>query len=56
MPRQIVHTTAALASPAYSQAVRGGGLVDPQVSLRAKQDRRHPCRPRNQPRKGSPLS
>jgi 2-iminobutanoate/2-iminopropanoate deaminase len=27
MPRQIVHTTAAPASPAYSQAVRGGGLV-----------------------------
>ena len=27
MPKQIVHTTAAPASPAYSQAVRGGGLV-----------------------------
>jgi 2-iminobutanoate/2-iminopropanoate deaminase len=27
VPRQIVHTTAAPASPAFSQAVRGGGLV-----------------------------
>jgi 2-iminobutanoate/2-iminopropanoate deaminase len=27
MPKHIVHTTAAPASPAYSQAVLGGGLV-----------------------------
>jgi 2-iminobutanoate/2-iminopropanoate deaminase len=27
MPKQIVHTAGAPASPAYSQAVLGGGLV-----------------------------